>query len=100
MWNSLTLLPLDEEELAAAIPTALSNLESGGLSADEARLKMESTFEDWIEETGATPALPIEIRPILSGASWAGRLSRPAQSAYVALIRKLEEDTPQQGARR
>ncbi len=90
MWNSLSLLPVDEEELAAAMPAVLSSLESGGLSVDESRLKLESAFEDWIGEAGATPALPIEIRPLLSTASWVSRSSRPAHSAYVALIRKLE----------
>jgi hypothetical protein len=72
MWDSLPLLPLDEEGLAAAIPLVLTALQNAGLTEDEAHLKLESDFESWIEKDGIAPALPLEIRPLLNGASWAG----------------------------
>lgn len=90
MWNSLPLLPLDEEEMSTAIPVVLAGLQNAGLTEDEARLKLESVFESWIEKDGAASALPLEIRPLLNSASWAGRLSKPAHSAYVEVIRKIE----------
>ncbi len=90
MLNNLTLLPLEESELADAIDVALDGLESAGLSKDEARLKLESAFGAWIEAEGEAPALPAELRPLIANASWAARTSRPAHTVYVELIRRIQ----------
>ena len=90
MLNSLALLPLEEEKLNEAIASAVITLVSRGLTAEESRLKLEAVFEDWLDKDGKAEVLPLEIRPLLAGASWADRTTKTPHTNYVELLRKLE----------
>ncbi len=89
MSSSLALLPLEEGKLNEAISSAITAMESQGFTADEARLKLESSFEEWLDKDGMAEALPPEIHPLLSEASWASRVTANPHTAYKNLVNKI-----------
>ncbi len=89
MVNSLPLLPLTREELEEGTSAAISALQRSGLSNDEAVLKLEASFQEWLDEDGIVAPMSEEVRPLLAIADWAQILPISAHSSYVGLIRKI-----------
>lgn len=89
MSNSLPLLPLNNGELETGVSTAMNALLGAGLSEDEAALKLESSFEAWLDEDDVSAPLPMEIRPLLAAAAWAQYAPSQAHASYTSLIRKM-----------
>ena len=89
MSNSLPLMPLSSEELEVGMFAAISTLQQSGLSEEEALLKLNASFQDWLDTDSVVAPIPEEVRPILATAAWAKLLPEPAHRSYSALIRKI-----------
>jgi hypothetical protein len=89
MSNSLPLLPLTDGELETGVSSAINVLLGAGLSEDEAALKLESSFEAWLDADIMSEPLPMEIRPVLAAASWAELAPSQEHAFYTSLVRKM-----------
>lgn len=89
MSNSLPLLPLTDLEFESGVSAAIRALLSAGLSEDEATMILESSFETWLDSDSSGDPIPVEIRPLLAAASWAGLTPSQPHASYASLIRKM-----------
>jgi|GEM_PF-1666304 len=91
--SSLTLLPLQPDELKAGELLACRCVEESGPTPEEALVKLEADFNNWLDHSDPNPPFPDSLVPIMNEASWFFLLLNPregtAHNLYRTIIHKL-----------
>lgn len=89
MSNSLSILPLNPGQLAAATDAALVHLAKEGLSAEEAVLKLGFEFDAWLDDDTSGRACPPMVEVLLNEAGWKAPDGKTRGKCYASLLSKL-----------